>query len=521
MSKGNMLLGMARGKVGDLVFSRSNGQQVTRARATNIKNPQTEAQMIQRIILNTVAQAYSRFGAICDHSFEGVQAGQKSVSYFMSKNMDSLRSKIAREIAEGYDLSSIFAFSPVNSNQYASNEYIISKGTLPMVTVTPRSGVNAEIAIAENTYQGVCDALGLQRGDQLTFVATQGTTGERTSFYFARVILNPTNPDGSLAEMSAPFVVDGAINQPSVKNEGQFNMLTLEGGVLSFNFSAQPMSGAACIVSRQAENGTWLRSNATLYIDDVAVAGWQLSMQECLDLFAVGGVETVNSRILNNAGVGRVAVGGTGSFTVQDLAGNNVTITSYKIVDFNGDDIVEFTASDGRKMYCQQRNVGSRKYGEYLSSTEGYEGEAFNADASPATAADQIIPIFGIDTANAKALVSGGISETCFINNDGDSDTPSITSVKYGLTEGQENTDWPSEGNVNLGIVDGVYIKINGSYLSESGYLEVCKDDVAQSLSGTSSQKTAHITGAGVYSLKLARLQYGGTLTVSSDGPQP
>ena len=514
-----MLLGMARGKVGDLVFSRSNGQQVTRARATNIKNPQTEAQMIQRIILNTVAQAYSRFGAICDHSFEGVQAGQKSVSYFMSKNMDSLRSKIAREIAEGYDLSSIFAFSPVNSNQYASNEYIISKGTLPMVTVTPRSGVNAEIAIAENTYQGVCDALGLQRGDQLTFVATQGTTGERTSFYFARVILNPTNPDGSLAEMSAPFVVDGSINQPSVKNEGQFNMLTLENGVLSFNFSAQPMSGAACIVSRQAENGTWLRSNATLYIDDVAVAGWQLSMQECLDLFAVGGVETVNSRILNNAGVGRVATGGGGTFAVQDLAGNTVQIASYAERQYNDATILEFTSTDNKKLYVRNSNTASRQYGQFLSHAEGYMGTAFAADYSPATAADQIIPIYGIDTPNAQALIAGGISENVFISTDGDSDTPTVTSVKYGTAADAITNDWPADGDVNLGEVVNVYVKVTGTHLGEAGYLTILKGSASQTLTGSATEKTAHIEGSGTIYVKLSNLQYGGTVTVQEVEP--
>ena len=514
-----MLLGMARGKVGDLVFSRSNGQQVTRARATNIKNPQTEAQMIQRIILNTVAQAYSRFGAICDHSFEGVQAGQKSVSYFMSKNMDSLRSKIAREIAEGYDLSSIFAFSPVNSNQYASNEYIISKGTLPMVTVTPRSGVNAEIAIAENTYQGVCDALGLQRGDQLTFVATQGTTGERTSFYFARVILNPTNPDGSLAEMSAPFVVDGAINQPSVKNEGQFNMLTLEGGVLSFNFSAQPMSGAACIVSRQAENGTWLRSNATLYIDEVAVAGWQLSMQECLDLFAVGGVETVNSRILNNAGVGRVATGGGGSFAVQDLAGNTVQIASYAEREYNDATILEFTSTDNKKLYVKQCNTSSRLYGTFLSHASGYEGTAFASDYSPATAADQIIPVYGIGTPNAEALIAGGISEDVFVNNDNVDVTPSITSIKYGLSESAITNDWPSDGTADLGEVDGCYIKVVGQHLDSSGYLKAVQGTTQRNFSGTATEQTLHITGAGQISVLVSNYVYGGFLLIHQSEP--
>ena len=71
MSKGNMLLGHARGKVGSLVFSRANGKQIVRSRAEVVKNPRTEQQMVQRIMLNTIAQAYSQMKAITDHSFQG------------------------------------------------------------------------------------------------------------------------------------------------------------------------------------------------------------------------------------------------------------------------------------------------------------------------------------------------------------------------------------------------------------------------------------------------------------------
>ena len=91
MSKGNMLLGHARGKVGSLVFSRANGKQIVRAKADVVANPQTEAQVIQRIMLNTVAQAYSKMASICDHSFQGVQKGAKSMSYFMKVNLNKLR----------------------------------------------------------------------------------------------------------------------------------------------------------------------------------------------------------------------------------------------------------------------------------------------------------------------------------------------------------------------------------------------------------------------------------------------
>lgn len=55
MSKGNMLLGYARGKVGDVVMARALGKQQTRAYNDKPKNPKTESQMNQRVkMLNLI-----------------------------------------------------------------------------------------------------------------------------------------------------------------------------------------------------------------------------------------------------------------------------------------------------------------------------------------------------------------------------------------------------------------------------------------------------------------------------------
>lgn len=307
MSKGNMLLGHARGKVGSLVFARANGQQITRARAEVVKNPQTEKQMIQRIIMATVAQAYSRFQPICDHSFEGVAAGQESMSYFTSKNLKNLRDFIAAQVEQGMSFDDIVAFVPVGSNEYAPNEYIISKGSLPAITPTFTGSTMAKIeGIAGNTYQDVLDAFGLQRGDQLTLITTQGSNGQNTIFHYARVILDPTNSDGTQAPLSAPLILDGAINVPSPRNEGDFANLTFADGAISYNFSAQSVSGAAVIVSRQKADGSWSRSTSKMVLNAPGIL-YQKSLQDCLDLIASGSISTLSAKYLNNAGKGKLA----------------------------------------------------------------------------------------------------------------------------------------------------------------------------------------------------------------------
>lgn len=324
MSKGNMLLGHARGKVGSLVFARAGGQQITRARAEVVKNPQTEKQMIQRIIMATVSQAYSRFQPICDHSFEGVAAGQASMSYFTSKNLKNLRDYIAAQVEQGMSFDDIFSFVPVGSNEYAPNEFIISKGSLPTITPTFTGSTLAKIeGLSDNTYQAVLDAFGLQRGDQLTLITTQGSNGQNTIFHYARVILDPTNSDGTQAPLSAPFILDGAINVPSPRNEGDFANLTFADGTISYNFSAQSVSGAAVIVSRQKADGSWSRSTSKMVLNAPGIL-YQKSLQECLDLIASGSISTLDSKYLNNAGKGKLA--GAGISILILTAGQGSTV---------------------------------------------------------------------------------------------------------------------------------------------------------------------------------------------------
>lgn len=307
MSKGNMLLGHARGKVGSLVFSRANGKQIVRARADVVKNPQTEKQMIQRIIMATVAQAYSRFAAICDHSFEGLQAGQESMSYFVSKNLKNIRDRIAAGVAAQQSLDDIYAFVPVGSNIYAPNEYILSKGQLPSIVPTFVGTTKAKITgLAVNTYKAVLDAYGLQRGDQITLIATQGLRPDTTIFHYARIILDPMNVNGTPADIESEFITNGAVNLPNPRNEGVFNSIAFNANAVEYNFSAQNVSGAAVIVSRQKSDGSWARSNSTMVLNE-AGAGAMFSLQACLDMVANGDINTLSSMYLNNAGTGNIA----------------------------------------------------------------------------------------------------------------------------------------------------------------------------------------------------------------------
>lgn len=314
MAKGNMLLGMSRGKVGSLVFSRTNGQQVVRARAEQVKNPQTEKQTIQRIILQTISQAYSNAAAIVDHSFEGVAPGQKSMSYFMQINMDALRQRVANAISSGTQMYEIQSFSPLKSSIFATNAYIVSKGKLPKVAVIDAADDGkAAVAVPENTYQSIIERYGLQRGDQLTFVAIVADDIDDASFQFARVILSPVDENGDELPLDTPFIENGAINAANPRNEGFFSSIAFANAAVTFGFGKTYLMGAGVIVSRQGSDGSWQRSTCQLFMNETSNAGYDL--QQCLDLAKSSGIDTLNERYLNNAGNGRLAVAGVAPST--------------------------------------------------------------------------------------------------------------------------------------------------------------------------------------------------------------
>lgn len=319
MAKGNMFQGMARGKVGDVVFSRLNGQQISRVRNRAPHNPRSEKQLTQRIIMNTVMQAYSKMSAIVDHSFEGYKAGQETMSQFMSLNAKLLRSKVANAIANNEDLASLYAFTPLGSSYYSPNEFIVAKGSLPTLTAEPLSagGAAAKTIIANGgeTYESLISALGLKRGDQLTFIAMYAnpSNDQDGQFLFARVILDPTNADGTPAPLSSALTTSGiSFNLPSPRNEGSFNSLDIATSpqgqlTITWGFTSQILTSAAVIISSKKADGTWARSNAVLSISGLgAFASGFLSFAEALDRAMYGDIDFLSDRYLNNAGTGNL-----------------------------------------------------------------------------------------------------------------------------------------------------------------------------------------------------------------------
>ena len=81
-----------KGKLGNIVgYKGRDGKRLARIRQTEVKNPKTDGQIIQRMILSTASKAYGRMKSIVDHSWQGVSYGGVSQSYFLKKAMERIR----------------------------------------------------------------------------------------------------------------------------------------------------------------------------------------------------------------------------------------------------------------------------------------------------------------------------------------------------------------------------------------------------------------------------------------------
>ena len=183
MAKGNLFQGMGRGKVGDVVFSRLNGQQISRVRNRNPKNPRTNAQLYQRAVMATVMQAYSAGMEIFNHSFQGKEVGAQNQRRFMKLNAKLLRSQIAADINGAVEVASQVGrvVAPGVSSPVAACLQV-SEGSL---VNTLLNGQIPEYLSENEKVSEYCSRLGLVAGDLFTFVAFVKPNNAATLFTLA------------------------------------------------------------------------------------------------------------------------------------------------------------------------------------------------------------------------------------------------------------------------------------------------------------------------------------------------
>lgn len=119
----NPLLGRLKGKYGGAVFYSNSGTQCMRERVTEVANPKSSKQAIQRAILATVTQFTRSFAPVLNNSIESITGRSKTMAKIRSINMDILRRLAAEGISGGF-------YTPKGLQVIAPNDYLVSRGTL-------------------------------------------------------------------------------------------------------------------------------------------------------------------------------------------------------------------------------------------------------------------------------------------------------------------------------------------------------------------------------------------------------
>lgn len=174
MAVGNLFQGMARGKVGDVVFSRLNGQQISRVRNRSPRNPNTSKQLVQRAVMANIMAMYSAGQTIFNHAFQGKAVGAENQREFMKSNVNLLRSLVVSEMNAGTAAADCKGHVGVRGMNIASpfEGAIISKGTYDQSVFTfENTGFKLPAVIANETIGAYAARIGLIPGDLYTFVA--------------------------------------------------------------------------------------------------------------------------------------------------------------------------------------------------------------------------------------------------------------------------------------------------------------------------------------------------------------
>lgn len=268
MATGNWLLGGVKGKVGDLVLSKANGEQITRARNRYPKNPKTTKQAMQRMSFAALSTFYTAFeDEVLDHSWQGVKYGGDSHNHFYKLALSPEVKTPA--VAKG-------------SMKYIPSNYPMSRGTLRSLKYSHTLGdfkeyggngivINTGLKLAQSVVDEqttlksfintISDNNPYYAGKQLTFVIVTLNNGNFINSVSRIVLDKNTYTENDLSKSFVTF-----LNDWSIQNSGQklvINPYKIKGGTtdgILHNIVAYT------IIISDWDGKKWCRSNENMVI---------------------------------------------------------------------------------------------------------------------------------------------------------------------------------------------------------------------------------------------------------------
>lgn len=302
--RGGLITGKIGGDVGYMVKNaKGRVSQGWRAYQAHVSNPNNYSQRYNRVLLASMARAYSILRPICDHSFEGVSGASRNQKEFAKVNMPILQD-LARNGLGNFNEKGNFAG--------LINPLYVSKGSLPSWEVlfpTLTGGpviANLPSAIVglpdEVTLGMFFDAMGWNDSGQITLCWAETEGGaDITRFRYARYVFKlgeryAGSDSSEVATRDTPlFTVLTHDENPEyliayntsesigVQNIKLAPVTSSDDVMVQFQFgnliadSANFELGAVSVINSALVGNSWKRSTQYLTVANDSEVGYELS----------------------------------------------------------------------------------------------------------------------------------------------------------------------------------------------------------------------------------------------------
>ena len=260
MARHNMLLGQARGKVGDLVFSRLKGKQIVRSKAAEVANPRTYGQNLQRALFATATVAGKFMNDLVDHTFDSAVDGADDRNRFTSLNVAKLRTMLSNG-------DTVHVLSK-GANAFAPNAFIISEGDQGAMPILGNTVILSGHVSGDDNLITVADLKQLfpkvKPGTQITIVCAYvndaDVTPAKTRFVKCRFTLAQSVTDDTVVfDLDNSLLIAAALDDEKTEGFGNRAYSEPYGYVYSVDSNNNPITfdqeGQNLIIQ---EKGDWI-----------------------------------------------------------------------------------------------------------------------------------------------------------------------------------------------------------------------------------------------------------------------
>lgn len=386
-SKTGGVYGFLRKSVGSVTYSVSTAsiegvrKQIARMKPTQVRNPKTLAQIVQRMKTGPAQLFYAAFekaaGSVennpLSHSWQGVQYGAKSRLRFL-------------QLAMAGDPK---AYVPKGINFPVPGVYQVSEGTLPNlpsgVSADP-STLLAQVGITLTaTHIANLAAIGVEVGDQITCMGL-------------------IDEDGVYKAAIARVVVAEGNDWEELNNAGLLFDLNLASDGIDFENSTNEVACAAFILSRGTSTSSAKRSTQIMTINDAYAS---LMSPEAYDAAVNSWMEGVSYNSLNsdwylNQGTTQAFNGEVFKQYLTLAAGSGLT-------EVSGEFILGRQSIGGNIVYTIFTSDGTSAGTAYMMTSQGWATAAAYTAARVATALGSVNVQYAQYSDAIAAQLSGNV----------------------------------------------------------------------------------------------------------------